>query len=383
MIAIADHKGQIMTATRNAAELTAEGTTPPNVIADSDCSRSAGESPPIYTPLGLLRLASDTVRRCTQIAGQMSESVHEVVHGNYNEKFRREHRTRYTFESTDGVKLTARILNPEFLRNNQHAIVYSYSLAVPGNHGVELPTLADIAEHGERTGRAVIAITTDGLAGPTNPLKITNFWQMVHRRFEFLRYLLPDEKRLIVTGASLGGMMSHALAASWEEEAEQSGHLLEVTHDLAVASAGHHKYTLRELPGIGVQFVWHESRAVGRYVAAGNDTKLKIQRGFELIGTIPRHPGQCLAIGCVAVSILCAPLEGKEHQIPHETDIVDLVFDDDGVTHPNRRAELWQNCDHPNVTHASHPANHVDGLLTIGREETLHYLSLIPTVEPT
>lgn len=367
-----------MTATRHAGGLTAEGIEPVAVIADLECAHKP-DSSPVYTPRGLIGAASSAVRFCTSLPWAACEAAHEFVHGSYSDKFKREHSKRYPFESSDGVKLTARILNPEFLNNDEHAIVYSYSLAVPGNHGVELPTLADIAEHGERAGRAVIAITTDGLAGPANPMKITNFWRIVQRRYEVLRELLPDGKKLIVTGASLGGMLSHGLAASWQEEAEQSGHLLEVTHDLAIASAGHHKYSLGELPRIGVQFVWHESRAAARYVAGGDDAKQKTQRLFELVGTAPRHPGQYLGIVCVAVSILRAPLEGKEHDIPHDTQVVDLVFDNDGVTHPNRRHELWANCDHPNVTHESHPANHVDGLLTIGREATLRYLSMIPS----
>lgn len=363
-----------MTATRHAGERIVEDVEPVAVIADSERTHKR-DSSSIFTPRGLVGAASSAIRFC---AG-FPQAAHELVHGSFSDKFRREHSKRYTFESSDGVKLTARILNPEFLDNGEHTIVYSYSLAVPGNHGVELPTLADIAEHGERTGRAVIAITTDGLAGPANPLKITDFWRIVHRRYEFLRDLLPKGKKLIVTGSSLGGMMSHGLAATWQEEAEESGHLLEVTHDLAVASAGHHRYSLGELPGIGMQFAWHESRAAARYVAGGDDAKQKTQRLFELLGTVPRHPGQYLAIGCVAIGILRAPLEGKEHDIPHGTEVIDLVFDDDGVTHPDRRAELWTGCEHPNVTHQSHAANHVDGLLTIGREETLRYLSLIPS----
>lgn len=366
-----------MSAVKDLGESLRTGAEPTIVYGDSrDESFITSPSP---TPHGPVGIASTALRWCTNVARQAPEVLHELIHGNYREKFKREHAQRHTFESSDGVKLTARILNPEFLDNEEHAIIYSYSLAVPGNHGVELPTLADIAEHGERTGRSVIAITTDGLAGPVNPLKITDFWRIVHRRYEFLREILPDGKKLIVTGSSLGGMMSHGLAATWQEEADDSGHLLEVTHDLAIASAGHHKYTLEELPGIGLQFVLHESRAAARYVGGGKDTKEKTQRFFELFGTIPRHPGQYLAIGCVAIGILRAPLEGKEHDIPHQTEVIDLVFDDDGVTHPDRRSELWTACEHPNVTHQSHPANHVDGLLTIGREETLRYLSLIPS----
>lgn len=367
-----------MTATTHAGRFSPEGVEPVAVLADSEHT-DPEDQPSLRTSHRFISAASHAVHLCTNLARSAPEAVHEMIHGTYSKKFKSEHSQRHTFESSDGVKLTARILNPEFLDNDEHVIVYSYSLAVPANHGIELPTLADIAEYGERTGRAVIAITTDGLAGSANPIKITDFWRIVHRRYEFLRTLLPDGKKLIVTGSSLGGMMSHGLAATWQEEAEESGHLLEVTHDLAVASAGHHKYSLGELPGIGVQFVWHESRAAMRYVAKGEDTKQKTQRFFELFGTIPLHPSQYLAIGCVATGILRAPLEGKEHDIPHSTEVIDLVFDDDGVTHPDRRAKLWTDCEHPSVTHHSHSANHVDGLLTIGREETLRYLSLIPS----
>lgn len=321
------------------------------------------------------------LKECAQRLGEANTYIHDVIHGEYSDKFKEEFKQRTRFTTSDGVSLTARILNPEFLDNDEHAIVYSYSLLVPAEHGAELPTVADLAAHGERTGRAVIAITTDGHAGrlcKENLFSLVDFWSMPKRRFEFLRELLPPGKRLIVTGSSLGGMMSHALAATAEQESEQSGHPLHVTHDIAVASAGHHEYQLGEYPSLAFQFGLQEGPAAISYVREGRSRKQRLQRFFELLGTIPKHPSQLASVGCIAIGILRSPLKDITSIIPHGTIVTDVTFDQDSVTHPERRAELWDGSGHPNIKHIPELGPHMM-LLSKGREVTLNELEQIPS----
>ncbi len=326
-------------------------------------------------------LGGSTLGACVDQIEKVKTLGHDLVHGEYSGKFKSEFKNRIPYITSDGVKLTARVLNPEFLDNGEHAIVYSYSLLVPAAHGAELPTVADIAAQGERTGRAVIAVTTDGLAGSMNfdQLRgLADFWNMPKRRFEVLRHLLPKDKKLIVTGSSLGGMMSHALAATWEEEAEETGHKLEVTHDIAIASAGHHRYSAKDYPSLTKQFTLQEGRAGINYVRQGKDTKQKVQRTFELVGTMPKHPMQLAAVAFIGLGIMNAPLKGIEFRIPHSTKVIDTTFDEDGVTHPRRRGQNWVESGHPDISHYDELGPHLE-LLTRGREITLEELGKIPS----
>lgn len=318
------------------------------------------------------------------IGSHLVDGAAGLVQRPYSEKFAAEFADRQQFVSEDGVALTARVLNPEFLGNEEHAIVYSYSLLVPAKQGAEKPTVADIAKHGEETGRAVIAITTDGLAGPMGPKQLASlldFWSMPRRRFEVLREILPEDKKLIVTGSSMGGMMSHAYAASWEEEAEQSGHLLEVTHDIAIASAGHHKYGMLDYPAVAMQLGGEEVIAAGKYIADGETLQEKIHRAIEIFGTAPAHPQQVGAVVMAGLGILRAPLEDIESRIPHSTEVVDITFDADGVTHPHRRGNNWEGSGHPNATWRDEVGQHL-ALLTLGRQLTLEELAKVPTLTP-
>lgn len=325
------------------------------------------------------------VHMTARCINQLRRFGHELVHGDYPQKFKDEFKQRYPYTTADGVKLTARVLNPEFLDNEEHAIVYSYSLLVPAGHGAELPTVADIAAHGEENGRAVIAITTDGLAGPMNSEQLgslTNFWSMPSRRFEVLRQLLPPGKRLIVTGSSLGGMMSHALAATWEKEAEASDHLLEVTHNIAVASAGHDRYTRAEFIKLCKQFGVQEVVAGIEYVGSATSPRKAAQRLFEILGTVPRHPAQLAAVAFIGLGIMAGPLQGVEFRIPHSTKVIDVTFDRDGVTHPHRRAGKWRASEHPDTTHVTQFGPHL-ALLTLGRAITIDELNKIPGLAPS
>ncbi len=341
--------------------------------------------PQQYEGVSLLRgfqdIGANALNGCVEKVEKVKSFGHELVHGRYSDKFRSEFKSRIPYETSDGVKLTARVLNPEFLNNDEHAVVYSYSLLVPAAHGAELPTVADIATQGEKTGRAVIAITTDGLAGSMNFEQLrglAKFWNMPKRRFEVLRHLLPKDKRLIVTGASLGGMMSHALAATWEEEADESSHSLEVTHDIAIASAGHHKYSVKDYPSLAKQFAVQESGAGIDYVRQGENIREKVQRSFELAGTIPKHPMQLAAVAFISLGIMDAPLEGIEFRIPHSTKVIDATFDKDGVTHPRRRGQTWIESGHPDISHYDELGPHLE-LLTRGREITLEEIGKIPS----
>lgn len=318
------------------------------------------------------------------IGSHLIDGATGLVQREYSEKFRAEFSERQQFTTEDGVALTARVLNPEFLGNGEHAIVYSYSLLVPAKQGAEKPTVADIARHGEEAERSVIAITTDGLAGPIGPrqlVSLADFWSMPKRRFEVLRQILPEDKKIIATGASLGGMMSHALAASWEEEAEKSGHALEVTHDIAVASAGHHSYGLMDYPNLVMQLGGEEVIAAGKYIADGESVKEKIHRAIEIFGTAPIHPQQVGAVIMAGLGVLRAPLEDIESRIPHSTTVVDVTFDADDVTHPHKRGGNWEESGHPNATWRDELGQHL-ALLTLGRRLTIEELEKIKRSSP-
>lgn len=334
----------------------------------------------------VVNMCAFAMRTVTGGIDDLRQGVHEVIHGEYSEKFKQEMRQRNRFETSDGVRLTARIFNPEYLDNDEPAIVYSFSLVVPGNHGAEIPTVADIAAHSETTGRAVIAITSDGLAGALGAEQLSSladFWKISQRRYAVLRQILKPGKEVIFAGASLGGMLSEALAATAEEEAQLSGHPLIPTHVISVAAPGHHQLSLTDLPKIGKQFVVDEPIASFKYAAGGKGLKGKAQRLCELAGTIPRHPAQYAAIAMTGVGILRAPLQGVYWRIPPSVKLDVITFSEDGVTRSHKRSELIAQSNHPNASHSTHEGyNHVDGLLTVGREETLASLESIPVKNP-
>lgn len=300
--------------------------------------------------------------------------THELMHGDYSEKFKREFdENRVELICEDGTPKTARIFNREFLGNDLPAIVYTFSLAVPGAHGVELGTLADIVQLGEETGQSVVAITTDGQAGKTSlrqQQQLTNFMNLVKHNFDVLRQVLPRDKRLSIAGASLGGMMAHGMAMTAEEEALHSGHPLYVENIISVASAGHDTYGLGGRLAALKQFTLDEGRSAISYVHQGEGWRQKIQRGFELIGTSPRHMSQLGSIACIAHGIMKGPLKGGLTRIPHETRVFDITFDHDGVTQPEHRSKLWEEANHPKAIHIPEEGDHLD-LLTRGRELTL------------
>lgn len=311
------------------------------------------------------------------LADHTQQLTHELMHGEYSEKFRREFdENRLELICEDGTPKTVRIFNQEFLGNDLPAIVYTFSLAVPGAHGIELGTLADIAQLGEETGQAVIAITTDGQAGKTSlkqQYQLTNFMNLVKHNFDVLRQVLPRNKRLAVTGASLGGMMAHAMAMNAEEEAIQSGHPLYIETIIPVASAGHDSYSFGQRLAALKQLTLDEGRSAASYVNQGDNWRQRIQRSFELIGTAPRHMSQLGSIACIAHGIMKGPLKGGLSRIPHETRVFDITFDRDGMTQPDKRTKLWEEVNHPKAVHIPEEGDHLD-LLTRGRELTIAYL---------
>ncbi|HET7673014.1 MAG TPA: hypothetical protein VFK11_00685 [Candidatus Saccharimonadales bacterium] len=335
---------------------------------------------PVNIAQGGLDLARSVLSAGKDLGSRAVDGVAGLTQRDYTDKFRSEFSERRQFVTEDGVALTARVLNPEFLENKEHAIVYSYSLLVPAKQGAEKPTVADIAKHGEETGRSVIAITTDGLAGPMGPKQLaslTDFWSMPKRRFEVLRQILPPDKRIIATGSSLGGMMSHALAATWKEEAEKTGHLLEVTHDIAVASAGHHGYGVLDYPNLVLQLGGEEAIEAVKYIADGDTLKEKIHRATEIISTTPLRPQQIGAVVLTGIGVLRSPLEDIESRIPHSTIVVDATFHADDVTHPKKRGGNWEKSGHPNATWRDEVGQHL-ALLTLGRRLTIEELEKIP-----
>lgn len=349
----------------------------------------ADQHPPeegVFNSLGQFLSTARAVGEATvtNTVGNIRDFAHELMHGDYSEKFKREFALRHVFETSEGVLMTARILNPEFLDENNpeaddKAILYSFSLLVPAKHGVELPTVTALAAHGEETGRSVIVITTEGLSGPLNRDQLsglTDFWKMPKRRFEVLREIFPLGKKIIATGASLGGMMSHAMARTWEQEAEESGVTIEITHDFAVASAGHFELPPTEYPRLFRQAL-HEAQAVGEYIWEGENGWVgKAQRFFELVGTLPRYPSQWLAIGAVGLGIRKAPLAEVHNSIPPNVDVREYTFNKDEVTHPRRRLHLVSNSNHPKMKHEQAEGSHL-ALLTKGKEWTLQQLKSV------
>lgn len=324
-----------------------------------------------FSPLALVR-------------GLSGRALRGVMEDGYSEKFLEEFSQRREFVARDGVKLTARVLNPEFLENDEHAIVYSHSLTVPTKRGAELPTVADIAAHGEEAQRAVIAVTTEGLAGSLNRQQLwslTNFWTIPPRRFELLRSMLPNGKKMIATGASLGGIVSHAMAATYEDEAERSGHMLEVTNVISIASAGHVPLSAREKVEAGKQFVWEEPKEAVAYILAASTRRQRYQRAIECLGSVPLHARQQAAIAFTGLGIIDAPLYGIEAKIPHSTNVLDVTFDGDFVSQPGKRGANWAASEHPDVVHRMESGKHLR-LLTLGKEITLEALQQIPAVTP-
>ncbi|HSX24326.1 MAG TPA: hypothetical protein VLE74_04450 [Candidatus Saccharimonadales bacterium] len=309
--------------------------------------------------------------------GGLREFGHELMHGDYSDKFRNEFKQRYRFETSDGVQMTARILNPEYLDSDNpeaddKAIVYSYSLLVPACHGVELPTVAALAAHGEETGRSVIVITTESHSGPMTKDQLNSLsdvWNMPRRRFEVLRQIFPGGKKIMVTGASLGGTMSHAMARTWQKEAQESGVEIEVTHDFAVASAGHFEYSPKHYPRL-LRQIFREGKGGIDYLKDGEGWKGKAQRGFEFIGTMPIYPSQLFAVRAISMGLKNAPLRDVHDNIPYDIDVRDLTFSEDELVHSRRRLHMAVSSKHPNSTHEQRPGPHV-ALLTTGKDWTL------------
>ena len=308
------------------------------------------------------------------VINQATVLGHELIHGDYPEKFRQEFdQNRMELICDDGTKKTVRVFNQEFTKNDRPAIVYTFSLAVPGAHGVEIPTLADIVGIGEKTGQAVVAISSEGFSGKTNTgqkIQMRHFEKLVGHNFEVLRQVLPNGKNLTVTGASLGGMMAHAIAANAVAESEKSGHELKVTNIVSLASAGHESYNIVDLLLTGKQFIWDEPPAIARYINQGSGIKHKVQRVSELFGTAPRCLGHLGSAAIIGLGIIRSPLSGNEFRIPHTTNVVDIVHSDDFVTQPERRSELWKSSGHPNVKIIQLDGSHMD-LLMAGREATV------------
>lgn len=301
----------------------------------------------------------------------------------YPEKFQAEMKTRHCFRAEDGTHLTARVFNPEHLDNSEHAIIYNFSLTVPGCRGIEIPTLAEIAAHGERAERSVIAVTSDGLAGPSGIKQLAslhNFENFVRRRFEIIRDTVPPEKRLITVGASLGGMMALMLAKYAATESKESGHALHVDHVISIASALHHKLELEELPPVLRQFIITEPLACIEYVTQGATRAEKIQRGIDLAETFPRRYSQVAAIIMTTAGLLQrSPMQTIEEHVPHETTVVDVTYDRDIVTDPASRQANWDASGHPNINYIPAPGKHMD-LLTHGRTATIAALEAIPPI---
>lgn len=264
---------------------------------------------------------------------------------------------------------TARILNGEFLNSDRPAIVYTYSLGVPGNRGAEIPMLADIFEIGRKTGQTVIAITSDGFAGKTNlsqKAQMIDFWNHVDHNYDVLRQLLPNGKHITVTGASFGGAMAQGMAMVAEEQALKSGHLIYIDNLISVATPGLSNYSTTDKIGAVAQSTLGQGLAAIKYALGGNNLTENVQRSIEILSTLPRHPDQLGAIACTAVAILRAPLQNGAKHLPHRTEIYDMTFSGDPQTQPGQRSQIWKQSGHPNVNHVQESGDHLE-LLTKGR----------------
>jgi hypothetical protein len=340
----------------------------------SEPTYNLGSSNPINRLVGLGQGAIGAVNQ--QVRGVIRVG-HEIVNGQYSQSFIDGSHNRRGYMSEDGleVPLTCRIFNEQYL-NNGLAYAYNFSLLVPAKHGAEIPTVADMVDYAAQHKRALIATTTDGYSNRLNREQLwslTDFHNITKRRFGLYRSILEPGQELIVAGASLGGMLAYDMAATQEQEAEDSKHPLYIKKIIAICSAGHNPYDVLAFPEYIYQFTFQEAESAINYVVSADGLKAKSQRFFELLGTVPRHRQQLMASILIAAGIMKAPLIGVEENIPDYVEVIDETYGLDWITQPQLRAHNWSRTDHPSdkLKLIYKPGFRHLALLTEGRQTTL------------
>ncbi len=281
----------------------------------------------------------------------------------------------YVAEDGSNIPMTYRVFNSDYLNNGNPAVVYNFSLFVPGHRGAELPTLYDITKLAKKHKSAVIAITTDGYANDLSAPQLESlkdFHAMARRKLSLLESICCEGQELIVTGSSLGGMMSYDMAAL---NAEKSHPRLRISKIISICSAGHNGYSPADLAKAFKQFSLGELMPVMSYVKADLHPAHMLHRYLELIETFPSNLQQVSASAIIAYAILRSPLIAVEQKIPPYTEVIDELYLNDPVSQPHLRKANWAKADHPKDKHDVQlkPGNHL-ALLTVGRLTTLKYL---------
>ncbi len=306
--------------------------------------------------------------------------VSRLLEPNFNSDFNRELQDPKTYISTDGsnIPMTYRVFNQEYLNNGNPIVVYNFSLFVPGHRGAELPSVFEITKVAREHNSAVVAITTDGYDQPlTNQqlLSLHDFKSMANRKLDLLESISTNGQELIITGASLGGMMSYEMAALNSKRLNPKLKILEI---ISICSSGHNAYSPSDLSCVFRQFTTGEIVPAAKYLVQDLDPLSILKRSLEMVQTLPTSAQQVMASSIIAYSILHSPLVGVEKEIPPETIVIDELYADDKVSQPQYRNSNWKKArEHPKNKHRVliENGNHLT-LLTHGLMTTLHYLFL-------
>ena len=296
----------------------------------------------------------------------------------FDPQFDRELKDPKTYISCEGlnIPMTYRVFNQEFFDNGNPLIVYNFSLFVPGHRGAELPSLFEITRLAREHGSAVVAITTDGYDQALTKeqlLSLRDFEGMASRRLDLLESICSDSSELIITGASLGGMMSYEMAAL---NSEKNKPKLLITKIISLCSSGHNSYSPSDLANVLCQFSTGELMPAFRYIKCDDNPLHILKRSLEIAQTLPTNPQQLIASTIIAYAILNSPLKGVEQRISPDTNVVDEVYTKDTVSQPFERPLNWDRAhNHPKESHhiSLVNGNHLT-LLTHGLKTTLFNL---------
>ncbi len=293
----------------------------------------------------------------------------------FDPQFDRELKDPRSYISTEGlnIPMTYRIFNQEYFNNGNPMVVYNFSLFVPGHRGAELPSLFEITRLAREHGSAVIAITTDGYDQELTKeqlYSLKNFEGMAQRRLDLLEDITTQGQELIVTGASLGGMMSYEIAAL---NSRKSNSKVSITKIISLCSSGHNSYAPYDLVKVFRQFSTGELMPAFKYLRCDDNPVNIFKRTLEFAQTVPTNTQQVIASSLIAYAILNSPLKKVEQMISPETEVLDEVYSSDSVSQPYLRPLNWDKAkDHPKSKHQISivKGNHLS-LLTHGLETTL------------
>lgn len=296
----------------------------------------------------------------------------------YDPQFDRELKDPKSYISTDGlnIPMTYRVFNQEYFNNGNPMVVYNFSLFVPGHRGAELPSLFEITKLAREHGSSVIAITTDGYDQELTKeqlLSLKDFKGMAQRRLDLLEDITSSGQELIVTGASLGGMMSYEIAAL---NTKKSNPKLSISKIISLCSSGHNTYSPSDLVKVFRQFSTGELMPAFRYLRCDDNPLNIVKRTLEIAQTAPTNAQQIIASTIIAYAILNSPLKDVEQKISPDTEVLDEVYTSDSVSKPYLRPLNWDKAkDHPKNKHhiSIVNGNHLT-LLTHGLDTTLLHL---------